>query len=207
MENSYMQASLYQQDEHISPSWRPCWGLLPQVLSCHITPHKTHQTTSNGGSTFSATQKSLRASLVCALLQTEAHTQMPVQALVSESLLKGDGALFMDGKPKGKTSDGQKQWASNFLHAILSQSASLGNTSEYLGTTMGSLKDGGKDKVVARKQTSSSDKSTTSHQFSNALLLHAMLPVRKIQWMDPHVESTFTPSCHPNPKGASTIHH
>ena len=91
---------------------------------------------------------------------------MPVQALVSESLLKGDGehgALFMDGKLKGETSDGQKQWASNFLHAILSQSANLGNTSEYLGTIMGLLKDGGKDEVITRKQTSSSDKSTTSH--------------------------------------------
>ena len=88
---TYMQALLYQQDEHISPSWRPCWGLFPQVLSCHITPHKTHQMTSNGGSTFSATQKSLGASLVHALLQTEVHTQIPVQASVLESLLKGDG--------------------------------------------------------------------------------------------------------------------
>src|ERR1700761_576101 len=36
--NFYMQASSYQWDALTSQTWKPCWGLMPQILSCHTTP-------------------------------------------------------------------------------------------------------------------------------------------------------------------------
>ena len=201
-ESYFTYLSSFQPDARTLPTWKPCWGHSTQVLSCPTTHLEIQPKISPGGSTSSTTPKSLGASLVHALLQTEVRSQMPVQASESESLSLEDGALgalSLDGRKKGGTSDGQKLWASNFLYALSSRSAPQESTSKSLATTEEWSKAGGKGEVETKKQTLSSGEYTTSQLLTNALLSHVTCPAKKTQRTVPHEAYTPPHPCYYQP--------
>ncbi|KAF8164714.1 hypothetical protein B0H34DRAFT_828984, partial [Crassisporium funariophilum] len=192
-ENSYMQASWYQLDVLTSPTWKPCWGCFPRILSCRIIPLGTPQMTLTGGVAPSTAAMSLGASLVHALLQTEAPSRMPAQVSVLELSSKEGGApggLSRAGKGMGKTLDGPRLLASSSLSALLSGSATPGNTSSSLVTIEGLSKAGGKEGAGTKRRMQFSDESMTSRLLTGALLSHATFPTKKIRPMNHHAEST-----------------
>jgi hypothetical protein len=207
MESSFTSALSYQQDMLTSPTWRPCWGCSVQILSCHITPLKTQPKTSHCGSTFSPTLKSLGASLVHALLQTEVLSQMPAQASGLALLPEGGtlGALSLVGKEKVATSGGQKLLASSFLSTLSSQSAHQGSILKSSATIKGLSKAGGKEEVETKRQIMSSGESTTSRLFTSALLSHVTSPAKQIQPMNPHVAFTPQHPCYYQPSTSLRI--
>ena len=147
---------------------------------------------SHGGSARSTPQSST-PSQVQHSSRTGMPSLMPAQVLASALLLAtngGPGVLSRGGKQTAETSDGLKPLASSYLLALSAQQVNQGNISGSSVTTGESLKVGGKAGAGIEKQTKFPGISTASQVLTNALLLHAMLPVERTQLTHPQEDFT-----------------
>ena len=182
------------QGELTSPTWRPYWAHSITVLSSHIPPHATPQTTFDGGSNSSASQTSQGQSQNPNPLLTTAPTQMQVRVSVwpSQSAPNGGhGSSSQGGNPRDETSNGLKPLASSCWSLAYVPFLARASTSQSMGTTGELLRDGGRDRVPTDPLTASSAISLTLRNIAVGLYTQNTSPAHRILPMHPPEGTTL----------------
>jgi hypothetical protein len=152
------------QGELTSPAWRPCWPLSATIFS-YRTPHPgTLQAIFNGGSSSSAIPRSQDPSQSPGSPPTTKPTPTPVLDLEWQSQSApsgGRGGSPQDGNPKEGTSSGPRPLVSSYLSLVYAHCRARASTSQYMGTTETSSRDGRKDPATTSLPTASSAASSS----------------------------------------------
>lgn len=181
------------QGEPTSPAWRPCLPHSTTVLSFCTHPHGTPHLTFNGGNNSSATQASQGPSCHPATQLTTGCSQTRALGLGLQSQLDPGGmhgGSPLGGSPREETSSGLRQLASS----CLSLAYACHHTKESMlwstGTTMGLLRDGGRDPVPTNPLTGYSNTSLSYWKLATGLYTQSMFQVRKTPLMPPQGDNT-----------------
>jgi len=197
MESYYIPPWSFQQDEHTSPTWRPCSASSTTALSCH-TPHPAIcLMTSGGGLNSSMLQPYPDPSQVPLPSRTFMPSQTPAPVLALASSLVGSGTLGVysqTGRQKGETLDGQKQLASSSSHSPSCHSAAAILTSRSTEITREWWKAGGKVGAETNRPTWSSATFIPSWVPNRLLYTQDTCQAKKTQPMIPR--EVYTPQHH-----------
>jgi hypothetical protein len=145
------------QDELTSQTWRPCSPPSTTIFSA-LTPLPTAPLmTSPGGRASLAGRTFQGPSQPPTTSQTAGHTRTPALALVWQSQLARSGARggWQQGRsPREGTSSGLRPSVLNFSPSIYARFQARENTSQCMGTTGESSRDGGRAAVPISQPTS-----------------------------------------------------
>ena len=147
------------QGELTSQTWRPYWPSSVMVLSYHTPLHGILQAIYSGGdgsypaATSQGPSKSPPHPLTIRRIQTPARgSELPLQ-LVPDGVR---GNLSQGGSPKGGTSNGRKLSDSSSSSEHYAKFRAEASRSQFMGTTVGSSRDGGNAPAPTNQQTASS---------------------------------------------------